>query len=107
MSCHLNAQNEQEHVDLISYLKIIESHHDVIFSYADEEIKDIILIAPEDLKTLEAHLNYLQKQTAFQYISQTENNILIVPKSNSKTVCISVYDEMTGDKVFNSIFKNK
>ena len=71
MTCNLNAQKEQERVDLISYLKIIESHHDVYFPTLTKKSKYNLTI-PKNLKTLEAHLDYLQKQTAFQYISQTE-----------------------------------
>ena len=92
-------------MDLISYLKKIETKYDVIFSYADNDVSKIVLEYSEKSKSLDEHLHYLKQKTPFRYVIQNEKKILIVPRSDLKTICISVNDKNTNEVVTNSWLK--
>ncbi|RRO19708.1 TonB-dependent receptor plug domain-containing protein [Flavobacteriaceae bacterium 14752] len=105
MSKNLCAQSNTKYIDLVSYFRYIENQHPVVFSYADDKIKNIRIKFSNETKTLKAHLLYLEKQTPFEYLLQNDNSILVVPKPNKNVVCVSVFNEMTNEVLPNSILK--
>lgn len=93
------AQSYSKFIDLSEYFTRLENQHQVVFSYADEKIKSIVVKFIKDNKSLETHLNYLENQTPFKYISQKDRSILVVPKSYNRIICVSVTDKVTNEIV--------
>jgi hypothetical protein len=99
------AQTKLKHLDLIIFLKEVETKHDVIFSYADQQLKSVILPYDNEPLNLEGYLQYLEDHTPFKYIVQNDKSILVVPKTDSKTVCLDVYNFITNEAVSNALIK--
>jgi len=99
------AQTKLKHLDLITYLKRIEIQHDVIFSYADQQLKSVVLPYKNEPVEFEGYLKYLEDHTPFNYIVQNDKSILIVPETGSKIVCLNVYNFITNEAVNNTLIK--
>ncbi len=105
MGKNTSAQSNSTYIDLVIYLKKIENQYAVMFSYADDEIKNIRIKFSNEAKTLKEQLLDLEKQTPFQYLLQNDNSILLVPKSNKRVICVSIFNEVTNEVVPNSQLK--
>lgn len=103
--CPLFAQLQSEQIALATYLKKIEKEYDVLFSYADEKLEDIQLPAFQNFNKLEKHLDYLQSNTPFDYLLQSETYILVVPKQEQKNVCVELVDVFTRELIYNGRIK--
>ncbi|WP_019036997.1 TonB-dependent receptor plug domain-containing protein [Psychroflexus tropicus] len=104
-STPLNAQINPHSEDLASYLEFLEEEFDITFSYADEEIENLKISRSKDLIDLKQHLHFLKNKTPFRYIRQNQTRILIVPLPSKKTICISVTNELTGERINNSFLR--
>ncbi|MBZ9651640.1 TonB-dependent receptor plug domain-containing protein [Psychroflexus montanilacus] len=107
LSQQLRAQSLKNPENLVSYLKVLETEYDVFFSYADDQIDNVAVNRTETFETIKGHLNHLQKKTPFDYIIQSETNILVVPKPYLKTICISVTDELSNKPISKSVLKSE
>lgn len=102
-----SGQSAPKFMGLIPYLKIVETNHNVVFSYENDNLKFVVVQKHEHLKSLEDHLQYLRDFTVFDYVLQTENNILVIPISDSKNVCLNLANQITTELVANAIVKYK
>lgn len=102
-----SGQSAPKFMGLIPYLKIVETNHNVVFSYENDNLKFVVVQKHEHLKSLEDHLQYLRDFTVFDYVLQTENNILVIPISDSKNVCLNLANQITTEPVANAIVKYK
>jgi hypothetical protein len=103
---NLSAQSRPEFVHLKTYFRWIESHHDVIFSYADEELNFVLIQYKKKFEDINDQLNFLRSQTPFKYIRQKDKSILVVPLNFPDEICLKVYDEITLKMVPGAILKN-
>jgi hypothetical protein len=106
-NCKLDAQTSGENQKLALYVKSLETQFDVFFSYADDEVDNVLVHPDKTFTTLEDHIEFLRKSTPFQYVFNSDKSILIVPKSGSTLLCVSVYDELTRKKILNPVLRYK
>ncbi len=100
------AQSDYTFIDLKSYLIALESEYDISFSYEDEKVKKIDIIFKKSLQSQKEHLDYLEINTPFKYISQSNGNILVVPKPSRKTICVAIINEITKETIPNAKLKH-
>ncbi len=79
------SQNTRE--SLVSIFNEISNRHKVTLSY-DAGLVQAIKIAPPSYSTLEQDLNYVQENSAFQFVFSDEKNILIKPRLSGKNLLI-------------------
>ena len=103
--CQVGAQSYENPEELVSYLEYLETRYEVVFSFAHDEIEGILLKKPKDNEDLQSSLNHLEKYTPFQYVKQSHNSILVVPKPYNKRICISVVNRLDGMPISISILK--
>lgn len=98
----IHAQSSSNDIHLPEYLKILEDRYDVIFSYGDNEVSSVSVAFPKDVKTLKAHLDYLERQTPFNYVNQGAKSVLVVPKSYEKRICVVIINDITQEVLTNA-----
>lgn len=108
LSLKLNAQKSENAQELSLYLETLENEHGISFSYADDEIDNVIIIPPQKKLSFDECIAFLNKVTPFDYVIQSKKNILIVPKPGLETYCFFITDELTNRRIPNARleFKN-
>lgn len=89
-------QSISEKKSLISILKHLEEKHDIRFSYATNDIDDILIVTPNEHFNLEESLNYLSNKTSFNYIKINERYITVQNKKKTGLKCGKILDSNTG-----------
>jgi hypothetical protein len=100
-----NAQKIEKANELLYFINTLEKEHNVLFSYADDEIDNIIVPRQKKLSSLEENLQFLREVTPFDYSYHSESNILIIPKSGFKIFCIAAKDKLTKKGIADSYLK--
>ncbi|HEX9827817.1 MAG TPA: hypothetical protein VGA80_14555, partial [Flavobacteriaceae bacterium] len=79
---HGLAQNNSKPVPLVDIIAITESKFDVKFSYAVEDVKDILIEKPDSSLTLEQTIAYLNAKTLlnFKFIDQRYITVSVIDK---------------------------
>ena len=102
---NLNAQLNNKKISLASYINNLENQYDVIFSYADKKVKHVIVPKSQNLKDLDDHLEHLRKHIPFQITHHDNKRILLIPQSNTQTLCISLHAHKTKNRVKHAYLK--
>lgn len=105
LSSYSYAQNSSREEGLSEFLKTIESRFDVKFSYADDQIKNLIITPNPSINSLEDCLNFLEISTPFSYKTHSDKNILIIPNDNKFELCVIAKDELTQNKLTEALIK--
>ena len=105
LSSHGYAQNSSGDEGLGGFLRTIESRFDVKFSYADDQIENLIITPNPSLNSLEDCLNFLETSTPFSYKTHSDKNILIIPNDNEFELCVIAKDELTQKKLTEASIK--
>ncbi|PKG43340.1 TonB-dependent receptor plug domain-containing protein [Psychroflexus sp. MES1-P1E] len=105
LSSHGYAQNSSGDKGLGGFLRTIESRFDVKFSYADDQIENLIITPNPSLNSLEDCLNFLETSTPFSYKTHSDKNILIIPNDNEFELCVIAKDELTQKKLTEASIK--
>jgi hypothetical protein len=99
------AQNSTRELGLSEFLRTIESRFEVNFSYADDQIENLIVTPHSSLNSLEEYLNFLEISTPFVYEQHSDKNILIIPNDNEFELCVVVKDELTQNQLTEALLK--
>ncbi|WP_418513338.1 TonB-dependent receptor plug domain-containing protein [Corallibacter sp.] len=75
--CGFSQNTQQEQKPLVSILKTLESHYNISFSYADNTIKNIFSLAPNQELSLEESLAVLEKNTSLNFDILNDRFIVI------------------------------
>ncbi len=101
------SQSGREGLTLLSVIKEFEQKFDCTFSFADQDIKDTYILAPQYINSLQAAVSYLEKNTPFIYTVLSGNTITITPKQNRISICGQLIDKDTNQPItFASIESN-
>ncbi|GAB5401203.1 MAG: hypothetical protein Aureis2KO_27880 [Aureisphaera sp.] len=84
----------QDATGLRDYLELLESKYPYTFSFKDEDVSSHYIVDP-NLNSIENCLDYLGKNTLFQYMVLPDNTIAISRKANLISICGTVIDEGT------------
>lgn len=82
-----------ESIPLVKILKKIEKQYTVSFSFADDHIKDISLVAPAENLTLDEALLYLTEKTNLKF-NALGNSIIVIIKDLGDSVSVELLDEI-------------
>jgi hypothetical protein len=105
LSSHGYAQDSSGDEDLGGFLRTIESRFDVNFSYADDQIENLIVTPNSSLNSLKDYLNFLGTSTPLVYEQHSNKNILIIPNDNEFELCVIVKDKLTQNKLTEALIK--
>ena len=86
------AQEDAAKVSLISFLQDLERDFDIKFSYADDDIRMLSVVAPQT-EILEDILEDVQKQTQLQ-IQKLNERYYTITKLSSIAICGIVLDNL-------------
>ncbi|WP_344728428.1 TonB-dependent receptor plug domain-containing protein [Corallibacter vietnamensis] len=75
--CGFSQNTQQEQKPLVSILKTLESRYNISFSYADNTIKNIFSLAPNQELSLEESLAVLEKNTSLNFDILNDRFIVI------------------------------
>jgi hypothetical protein len=90
----LIAQNADK-ISLLNLFATLEEKHDIRFSFASDEVADILIEAPPKNSTLFEVLAYLNSQTPLLFTQIDSRYITVVLKSQEKFLCGILVDEST------------
>lgn len=90
------SQEASESLPLIQVLKEIEKDFSSNFSYADASLEGIFIDNPSKFNTLEEALDFLRKNTPFDYTLLTDKIIAISPVNGSISYCGFIFDLVSG-----------
>ncbi|MDF0717070.1 carboxypeptidase-like regulatory domain-containing protein [Muricauda sp. 334s03] len=97
--CSVNAQEKQQSsIDLVSYLKSLETHYDIKFSYIDEDLDGLTIVVPENLNSIEEILRYI-KDTFRIEIEKLNERYYTLSKNNRVNICGIVLDNFADNTV--------
>ncbi|MFO7745909.1 MAG: TonB-dependent receptor [Psychroflexus sp.] len=99
------AQRTEKAQELIRFINLLEKEYNVLFSYADDEIDNVIVPTKKKFSSLDENLRFLRETTPFNYKYHSDTNILIIPKSGFKMLCITIKDKLTQKGITNSFLK--
>ncbi len=86
--CHdLSAQVEKDTQSLIDIIHQLEQQFHCSFSYADENLENIFIAVPPDLKSLKEISKYLEENTILKFTFLENNRIVISPKNDRRSIC--------------------
>jgi carboxypeptidase-like protein len=86
--CHdLYAQVEKDTQKLIDIIQQLEQQFHCSFSYADENLDNIFIAVPPDLKSLKEISKYLEENTPLKFTFLENNRIVISPKNYTVSIC--------------------
>lgn len=105
LSSYSYAQNPNREEGLSEFLKTIESRFEVKFSYADDQIENLIVTPHSSLNSLQDYLNFLEIFSPFSYEEHSDKNILIIPNDNEFELCVIVKDELTQTQLTEALLK--
>jgi hypothetical protein len=105
LSSYGYAQNSTREQGLEEFLRTIESRFEVNFSYADDQIENLIVTPNSSLNSLKDYLNFLEKSSPFVYEQHSDKNILIIPNENEFELCVIVKDELTQNQLTEALLK--
>ncbi len=88
------AQNTEKK-PLVDFLISLEKKFDVVFTYADEHVRDIYITIPDKNLSLDKYLEELEKQTNLQFKKLNSRYIAIEKKTNKTEVSGTVVDKKT------------
>ncbi|SIS84777.1 Outer membrane receptor for ferrienterochelin and colicins [Zobellia uliginosa] len=88
-SCGIYAQN-RAHIPLTTYLQKLEHEFDIKFSYADDDIRDVLVEAP-DATELNTILQLIESQTQV-LIEKLNDRYYTLTRSPTIDICGTVYD---------------
>lgn len=89
-------QEVGESLPIVQVLKEIEKDFSSSFSYADATLEGIFIDNPPKANTLEEALNFLRKNTPFDYTLLTDNIIAISPLNGTNSYCGFIFDLVSG-----------
>jgi hypothetical protein len=105
--CHnLSAQSKPDFVKLTSYLNYLESEYNLIFSYADEELKSVSIPFKKEFESNDLLINYLSSKTPFDYMVQEDKSVLLIPKAHKEKFCIEIINRITKEIIPNAHLKS-
>ena len=97
--CNINAQEKQRSsIDLVSYLKSLETRYDIKFSYIDEDLDGLTIVVPENLNSIEAILQYIEN--TFHIATEKLNDrYYTLSENNQVNICGVVLDNFADNTV--------
>src|SRR6056297_101478 len=97
--CNVCAQEKQRtSVDLVSYLKLLETRYDIKFSYIDEDLDGLTIVVPENLNAIEEILRYIDD--TFRIETEKLNDRYYTLSTNSQvSICGLVLDNFADNTV--------
>ncbi|MEX0995800.1 MAG: TonB-dependent receptor [Flavobacteriaceae bacterium] len=90
------SQDAGESVPLLQFLKEIEKDFSSNFSYADAAVEGIFIDYPGKYKSLEEALDFLKKNTPFDYTLLRDNIIAVSPVNGTLNYCGFIFDLVSG-----------
>lgn len=78
-----NAQETNKKMPLSEILSVLEKHFNIQFNYAEDAIFEIEILPPSRHISLSKTLQYLEKETDFEYILADDNVVLVISKANN------------------------
>ncbi|AFU68227.1 TonB-dependent hemoglobin/transferrin/lactoferrin receptor family protein [Psychroflexus torquis ATCC 700755] len=99
------AQNSIREQSLDEFLRTIENRFEVKFSYADDQIENLIVTPNSSLNSLVDYLNFLEISSPFIYEQHSDKNILIIPNDNEFELCVIVKDELSQNQLTEAFLK--
>nr|WP_297782606.1 carboxypeptidase-like regulatory domain-containing protein [uncultured Allomuricauda sp.] len=99
MLCNIQAQEKQSSpIGLISYIKNLENRFSVKFSYLDKDLEGYTIKIPENLKSLEEILQYIEDE--FRISTEKLNDrYYTLSKENEVNICGSVLDNFADNTI--------
>jgi len=102
------AQDSRQMEPLESVLFRIQSKFEITFNYADETIKDIIVIPPVEDLTLQETIEYLIESSNLDFEKLTEASFVISKKATSSIdICGYLYDIDSKQPISGAIIQSK
>ncbi|MBT8265057.1 MAG: TonB-dependent receptor [Bacteroidia bacterium] len=86
-------QTTAQEVPLQNILTHLQSKHNVLFNYAEDIIKKIKLIPPEEDSSLELALSYLQENTGLFFVAIGDFILIKEQEQSSKILCGFIRDK--------------
>ncbi len=93
----LCAQIKQEKKPLIEIVTSLQEKYDYQFTYADDVIEGLFIVAPKQHLTFKEIIKYLQKETGLIFQFLKNNFIAIKPNDTSFFICGYIIDYETGE----------
>ncbi|WP_127138718.1 TonB-dependent receptor [Flagellimonas oceanensis] len=97
--CNINAQEKQRSsIDLVSYLKSLETRYDIKFSYIDEDLDGLTIVVPENLNSIEEILSYIEDTFRIE-TEKLNNRYYTLSKNDRVKICGIVLDNFADNTV--------
>lgn len=97
--CSLNAQEKQRSsIDLVSYLKSLETRYDIKFSYIDEDLDGLTILVPENLNSIEEILSYIEDTFRIE-TEKLNDRYYTLSKNDRVEICGVVLDNFADNTV--------
>jgi hypothetical protein len=93
----LCAQIKQERKPLIEIVTSLQEKYEYQFTYADDVIEGLFILAPKQHLTFKEIIRYLQKETGLVFQFLENKFIAIKPKDTSFFICGYIIDYETGE----------
>ena len=93
-SANLHAQIS-ENIPLLSLFSALEDKFDVRFSYVPDEVKDVVVTAPDPNISLAETVTYLNQNTSLTFSQINNRYITAVSKQNGIALCGKVLNAVT------------
>lgn len=97
-----SSQNEERSLSLLNIITDLSTQHSVLFSYADEDVKDLYLNKWNSKLSFNRSLKILNKYLPITFKRINESTIAITRTKARLNLCGSVIDEL-GDPIPNAI----
>lgn len=94
----LHAQEQQNSVGLIPYLKTLEERFNIKFSYLNEDLDDFTISIPENMVTLNDILDYIESRLQLQ-AEKLNDRYYTLTKSTNITLCGTVLDNFAENTI--------
>ena len=95
----LQAQTKKRKQPLIEILEKLHSRFECNFSYIDNDVRNIVVEAPDESLNLKESINYLQTNTPLLFTILGENFIAITQKNNTYSICGYLIDISTNETI--------
>ncbi|TPN81277.1 TonB-dependent receptor plug domain-containing protein [Aquimarina algicola] len=106
--CEVSAQSTQDNISLISILEQTQKKFNCNFSYADSDLKGIVLIKPSEELNLKSTISYLENNTPFIYTFLNDATITLSRKNEqTQTVCGTLKSPVNDEPVANATIQTK